>query len=448
MEKEESIDLRILGNIIWQKKKMVSLIIIICTLLALILAFVLPKTYESTTLVQTRTSGVNAASSTATAAAAALGISGNMDSPTLGYIEMMKSRTVLDPIIAKLDMPKEKKAELTAKDFAKKSLDIQNTKGTDLITVMAKGRTPQEAQQISKEVVDNFLLLMTKMNKQTQSLIVTFLSGRIDQAKKDSDDAAQKLEDFSKQTKVYGPDDQAKAVLEQLAAFDKTIGEMEVQRQSAQAQLDSTSAQLKKQNANAREYNVSDNKNVLNLRDSIVAKEVELVGLRQKYTDKHPSVIAAQNELAKLRQSLNSEVASEVSAGTTTLSPLQSTLAQGKAQAQVNIAVANASEAAVKQLEKKAEGSMSSLSDNILQYTKLKRDADIKNEVYLNLVKSCEQAKIQQAMQSMDIQVVDPANLPKKPSAPRKLLITIAGFIIGMIGIFAYSMFLYMKLEK
>lgn len=442
MEKEESIDLKILWNIIWQKKKIMSYIIVGCTLLALIIAFILPKTYESTTLVETRTSGVGATSG------AALGVVGGASSPTQGYIEMMKSRRVLEPIIAKLDIPKEKKEGMTAEGFAKKNLEIENVKSTDLITVSAKGRTPEEAQQISKSVVDNFLLLMTNMNKQTQSLVVKFLSERIDTAKKESDVAAQKLEDFSKKTKVYGPDDQASAILKQLSAFDKTIGEMEVQRQSAQAQLSTVSAQLKQQNTNAKEYNVSNSANVSNLRDNIIKKEVDLVGLRQKYTDKHPSVIEAKKELNKLQQSLEREVGTEVASGVTTMSPLQSSLLQGKAQAQVNIAVANASEAAIKQLENKTDNEMSQLSDNILQYTKLKRDAELKNEVYLNLVKNCEQAKIQQAMQSMDIQVIDSAYLPKEPSAPKKMLITIVGLIFGFIIVLGYSLSIYMKQSK
>ena len=444
MENEEAIDLSKLLHIMIERKIPLLCIVVICTGIALITAFLLPKTYESTTLVQTRSSSKVDVSGAA-AAMAAFGVSGSTVSPTTNYIELMKSRAVIDPIVADLDLSEAQKEKMNAAGFAKTNLDIQNTKGTNLITVTGKGKTPEEAQMISQGVVDNFLLLMTNMNQQTQSLMVKFLSERTDNAKKEADDAAQKLEDFSKEHKVYGPDDQAKAAITQMAAFDKAIGDFKVQQQGAKAQLDSVDAQIAKQNINSKAYNVSDNSIVQQLRSQIVAKEVELVGLQQKYQDKHPSVIAAQQELSQLQSSLNNEVSTLVDAGTATMNPTQSELLKNKALASSNLAVANASEAAVKKLQDKQTSDMSQFSDDVLEYTKLERDSKMKGEIYLNLVKQCEQAKIQEAMDSMDIQVVDSADLPKGPSAPRKILITVIGFVVGVMLVFGYSLVLYKK---
>lgn len=136
--------------------------------------------------------------------------------------------------------------------------------------------------------------LMTDANYQSQSLMVKFLSERIEVAQKEADDAAQKLEDYSKEHKVYEPDEQTKAMMARLAAYDKTLGELEVQQQAASAQFGSVSSQLGEQNANALKYSMSDNDVVTALRNKIVAKEVELVKLRQLYTEEHPNVITAK----------------------------------------------------------------------------------------------------------------------------------------------------------
>ena len=445
MEKEEAIDLGKLLRIMIEKKKVIASIIVICTLVAVVVAFILPKTYESTTLVQTRSSNKVDVSGAA-AAMAALGVGGgSVSSPTMAYIELMKSRSVLDPVIAALDIPAEKKDKMNAKGFAKSNLDIQNTKGTNLITITGIGRTPEEAQQISQGVVDNFLLLMTNMNQQTQSLMVKFLNDRINEAKKDSDASAKKLEEFSKDKKVYGPTDQTTAELKQMAAFDKMIGDLEVKKRGAQAQLDSVGAQLDKQNANLSAYNIADNVMVQGLREKIVAKEVELVGLQQKYQDKHPAVITAQQELEQLQNSLTNEVSTAVVAGTATMNPVQAELMKNRALASTDVAVSTASEAAVKALQDKAESNMSKLSEDVLEYTKLERDAKIKNEIYLNLVKQCEQAKIQQAMESMDVQIVDTADLAKFPSAPKKTLIALIGLIMGGMLSFVYTILVYRR---
>ena len=65
--------------------------------------------------------------------------------------------------------------------------------------------------------------------------------------------------------------------------------------------------------------------------------------------------------------------------------------------------------------------------------------------MYLNLVKSLEAARIQQMMDSMDIQIVDPADLPKEPAGPRKLLITAVGLASGAMIALGYILMLYSK---
>lgn len=293
LENEESIDLGKLWQVTKAHKKAVGGIIVGCMAFATIVAFTLPKQYESTTLVQTRGAKVVIDNQLETM----LGNKGN-------YMELMKSGTVLDPIIDELYEGKAPEKKPDAASFAKSHLVIKNTKGTNLITVTAKGRTPEEAQQISQEVVDNFLKMQASSSQQTQSLLARLFDERIEKAKKDYDDAAQKLADFSREHKIYSSDDPIK-----------------------------------------------------------------------------------QNP---------------------------------------NIA-----------------------SDEMGTYLQLKSDAEIKRTIYTNLIQQYEQNKVQEAMESMDIQVIDVANLPdeNKPSAPRKKLIISLSFVIGGLLSIAFLLYRY-RIDK
>lgn len=445
MDKEESIDLRELMQIVIQHKKIMCLIIAVCTAIAMITAFfILPKTYESTTLVRAKSSS-KVDLSGASAAMAALGVGGGASSPTMVYTELMKSRAVIDPIIDQLDLPAETKEKLTAKDFAKSTLAITNTKGTDLIEIVAKGKSPEEAQQISQGVVDGFLNLMTQMNQNQQSLMAKFLSGRIDVARDDLDQATHKLDAFGQDKKVYVPEEQAKAEIEKMSAFDKMYSELKVKSDSANAQLQSATTQLGKQNSALKEFNVADNPTIQKIRDTIVSKQVELVGLQQRYQDKHPDIIAKQQEIAELNTQLNQEVSNYVDAGTVTMNPVQAGLIKDKVTAETDLAVTQASLSAIQGLQTKAEGEMSKLSSDSMEYIKLQRDVTIKQGIYVSLVQNYETARVQEAMNSMDIQIVDAADLPKLPSGPRKTLITAIGMIIGIMISFSYTLVLYHK---
>ena len=442
---EDSIDLSRLFHIMSEHKPAIFCIVGICTLVALVISFLLPKQYESTTLVQTRTASKMDISGAA-GAMAALGLGGgSVSSPTMNYIELMKSRTVLDPIIDSIDFGTGKKPD--AKSFAKSHLDIKNTKGTNLIEVTARAQSPEEAQQISQNVVDNFLLMQTDMNQQTQSLLMKFLDERINGTKQESEEAEDKLAQFSREHKVYSPTDQAKVVIEQMAAYDKEVGKAEVEAASAQASLSAANEKLGEQKSGSKAYNISDNTTVQKIRDEIVSKRVELAGLEQNYTELHPSVQKAQKELDQLRASLNSEVISSVDSGATTLNPTHSELSKERALASVHLAVAEASEQALKAQRSKREDELGTFPDDVAEYMRLSRDAKIKNEVYTNLVKQYEQKRLQAAMESMDIQVIDPADLPdvEKPVAPRKKLITAIGFVVGVLLAMGYSLLAYRR---
>ncbi len=339
---EIEIDLGRIVHILFEHKKIVGGMVGICTAIAVIVALIIPPTFESNTLVQTQ-SASKVDLSGASAAMAMLGMSGSAASPTNNYIEMMKSRAVLDPIINQLeDIPPEKREKMTAEGFAKTNLNVENVKGTNLIKVTAKGRSPEEAQLIASNVVDNFLKMMTEMNQNSQSYMVKFLNERIETARKEADDAATKLASFQKENKIYKPDDQAKAAIEQLNAYDKAISDMQVQQKSAQAQYDVASQKLGEQKSGASNFNINDNSTVQSIRAQIVSKEVELVGLRQKYTDNHPSVIAAQRQLTQLSQSLSDEVGAVVNSNAASLNSAQMELLKNQAVAQAQASAARA----------------------------------------------------------------------------------------------------------
>ena len=442
---EIEIDLGRLFGILWDRKKVAGGIIAACTILAMIISLIIPPTFESNTLVQARSTNILGGASETMAM---LG-GGSGASVTNNYMEMMKSRTVLEPIMDQLEgITPEEREKMTAFGFAKKHLNIENVKGTNLINVVGKGRTPEEAQMISANVVENFLKMMTEMNQSSQSFMVKFLNERIDTAKQESDEAAAKLEEYSKAHKVYAPSDQAKAVLERTALYDKAIGELMVQQQAASAKLAAVASELGKQNANLSAYNVADNDVVVSLRNKIASQEVAIVQLEQKYTENHPSLKTAREELSALKDSLSREVAAVVAGGTATMNPTQAALVEAQAMAQVEMAVASASEAAVRAQMSNSEADMAQLSEDTLEYLKLKRAADIKNSVYVSLVNQSEQSRIKAAMESMDIQVIDKANLPIMKSAPRRTFITLGGMVVGILISLIYGFWLYWKEES
>ena len=445
----DTIDLRKLFSLMIEKKTIVIAIIVICTIIATIVAFVLPKSYQSTTLVRVKSSSSSSMAGYA-AMAAGFGIdiggAGSSASPE-SYIELMKSREVLNPIIEKIDLTDEEREKMKADDFFKKYLEITNIKKTDLINIAAYGKTPEEAQMISQGVADNFLALMTKLNKEDNSTTLKFLDERIKIAKEEMETAENKLAAYQQEHKIYAPDEQAKAIIANLNNYDTTIAQLQAQSEGDSAKLAGVTSQLEQQNASLLEYNVSDNTNIGNIREAIVNKRVELVGLQQQFTDEHPDVIKAKEELNSLEKSLTDEIAKAVNSQSVTLSPVQSNLLKDKISTEVQISVNNASLEALKAKQAEAQENIATLSADSVEYMRLERNAKITGQVYTSLVQNYEQTRIQEAKDSMDIQIIDAADLPKEdmPAKPNKKLIVVIGFVLGIMISFGYTLYNYSR---
>lgn len=445
----DTIDLKKLFSLMLEKKMIIIAIVVICTIIATVVAFVLPKSYQSTTLVRVKSSSSSSMAGYA-AMAAGFGIdiggAGSSASPE-SYIELMKSREVLNPIIEKIDLTDEEREKMKADDFFKKYLEITNTKKTDLINIAAYGKTPEEAQMISQGVADNFLALMTKLNKEDNSTTLKFLDERIKIAKEEMETAENKLAAYQQEHKIYAPDEQAKAIIANLNNYDTTIAQLQAQSEGDSAKLAGVTGQLEQQNASLLEYNVSDNTNIGNIRESIVNKRVELVGLQQQFTDEHPDVIKAKEELNSLEKSLSDEIAKAVNSQSVTLSPVQSNLLKDKISTEVQISVNNASLEALKAKQAEAQENIATLSADSVEYMRLERNAKITGQVYTSLVQNYEQTRIQEAKDSMDIQIIDAADLPKEdmPTKPNKKLVVAIGFVLGIMISFGYTLYNYSR---
>lgn len=444
----DTIDLKKLFSLMIEKKKIVIAIIVVCTLIATIVAFVLPKSYQSTTLVRVKSNNSSTmAGYAAMAAGFGIDIGGSSFASPESYIELMKSREVLSPIIEKVDLTDDEREKLKMEDFIKEYLEFTNTKNTDLITIAAYGKTPEEAQMISQGVADNFLALMTKLNKEDNSTTLKFLDERIKIAKEEMETAENKLAAYQQEHKIYAPDEQAKAIIANLNNYDTTIAQLQAQSEGDNAKLAGVTSQLEQQNASLLEYNVSDNANIGNIRESIVNKRVELVGLQQQFTDEHPDVIKAKEELNSLEKSLSDEIAKAVNSQSVTLSPVQSNLLSDKISTEVQISVNNASLEALKAKQAEAQESIATLSADSVEYMRLSREATITGQVYTSLVQNYEQTRIQEAKDSMDIQIIDAADLPKEdmPEKPKKKIVIAIGFVLGVMISLGYTIYNYSR---
>jgi capsular exopolysaccharide synthesis family protein len=75
-----------------------------------------------------------------------------------------------------------------------------------------------------------------------------------------------------------------------------------------------------------------------------------------------------------------------------------------------------------------------SMSERMVQYNILKRDAEANKTLYDGLLTKLKEAGISSALQSSNIRVVDPAMVPSYPSRPAKTRNVALAFLVGLVG--------------
>ncbi|WP_303691092.1 GNVR domain-containing protein [Megamonas hypermegale] len=169
-DNEDVIDLRKFFKVIMEKRKIFVAIIILCTFIATIVAFVMPKTYQSNTTIRIKT------------LTAAKGI------------ELMKSAEVIEPVMDELNL-----SGISTAKFISSNLSIVNPRNTDLISVTAYGKTPEEAQAIVKAVLDNYAVAIDEYNEDQNASTLDYLNEYMAEAEKEMKEAENKLIAYQEQ---------------------------------------------------------------------------------------------------------------------------------------------------------------------------------------------------------------------------------------------------------
>ena len=90
-------------------------------------------------------------------------------------------------------------------------------------------------------------------------------------------------------------------------------------------------------------------------------------------------------------------------------------------------------------MEKKNDAEIAKLPEDQQGYIRVKRDADVAQEIYVMLAKRLEEAKVAEVMVPNEVQVIDEATLPEKPIKPRKLLTLAIAAILGILAGSGYT---------
>ena len=427
---DQEIDLKELWQIIDDNKKTIAKVTAGFLAVAAAYLIVVPPTYQSTSLLRIKQDkGLSSSILSALPTGSDQMIKQEMNTDA----EILKSRNVVIPVIKQTEELKDGKYP-DYEGYVKGRITTNPYKDTQILEVDVTGRTPEKAQEANSLLVKGFLNRLTELSHAESQATRKFLEQRVGSSKTELAGAEDRLKAYQVAHKIYSTTDQMKGLADQLTELDKVKAQNQLDLETAQAALGSIKGQLSDAGAG-----IADSPAIQQYKTQLAQLEATKASYTGKYTDEHPKMQEINQQIAQTRQSLNDEISKIVAQQAPSSSTVQQKLLSDKFSSEAAIAVAQSKNAAIAALEKKNDAEIAKLPEDQQGYIRVKRDADVAQEIYVMLAKRLEEAKVAEVMVPNEVQVIDEATLPEKPIKPRKLLTLAIAAILGILAGSGYT---------
>jgi uncharacterized protein involved in exopolysaccharide biosynthesis len=205
----------------WARKKLVLRIFFVGIVIAGAIAFTEPNFYTSTTSLMPPDS--NSPYSNLMSMLASAGPAASLGSQALGlstpgelYVSLLKSRSVLDPIINRFELAHYYKARY--KEDARRSLlndtAIVQDRKSGIISISVTATSPELASNIAQAYVSELNQVVTDNSTSAARRERIFLEGRLKEVKQQLDQSSQTLSQFSTKSGAMDIAAQAKSMMD------------------------------------------------------------------------------------------------------------------------------------------------------------------------------------------------------------------------------------------
>ena len=428
-----------LKEIIIEYRKLLLALMVVVLAVFFLLAYLLPKQYTSNVMIQVKPQNSTlSALSNSSALLSLVGIS--TGDSVLDYMTLLKSDRVINPVIKKLDNADAIDESFDADNFVKKYMQIDNPRGTSILSFTITADSPENAQRIAGDVVESLKNAISDVSSAQDSTLVNILEKKNEAAKQKMDADVAILEKYKQENGVFSPTEQEKILLERTSGYEKAKAEETVKINTNNAVLGSIESQIDSQNQKLVDSQMADNAEIQSIRKELFSENEKLAKLQYKFTDDYPEVAKVKENIAYLEGELSKTVAKSIASENVTISPVQMDLLQKRVVAKTNIEAAQAALAQLDTLSKQNVEQSNQLSQKSVKFLELQRNAKVSADTYNLLTKSLEELKIKENIDGMDMRVINEPTLPLKHSWPRKLYVMVAGGLLYLViaGAFIY----------
>jgi polysaccharide chain length determinant protein (PEP-CTERM system associated) len=373
--------------------------------------------------------------------------------------QVVTSRSSLEPLIEKYDLYKAERQRgepmETIIDYMRINIHVEvNTSRNDItngFNITYRGRNAKSTQAVTSELASKYIDVQTQDTINSTTSAKQFIDQQVSQTKEELDGVDRERLDFMQKNLGNLPSEAASLISqltglrEQQKAYISEVGRLQDRRSAVASQL----ALVKKSSEQVKEdiaENTTDPKTTLawaQLASRKADVESQLTRMLTELRPKHPDVLAKQAEADSVKDAMDQMIAEWKQRIKEKQDKLRDRpdLTVGSLESELQLVDGEIKREQI--VLGDIDGQIGSFTNRInslpgaeVALGALDRDYQTKKAQYDALLMQAQKiglsADATSQQQGEGIQVVDPANLPARPVAPKRLMLIGAGIALGL----------------
>ncbi len=324
----------------------------------------------------------------------------------------------LKDVSGEMDVPEiaPKTDEQIIADIISEGLEVTPLKNTKIVSISYSDMSPAMAKLVADAVVKAYMDEMLEIKLSTSSYSIKWMTDKAQEEREKLEHSERELQRFMRENDLVTVEDKLTVLPQKLSEFARQISVAEAQKKELQDQLNQINAAGKDLNKLESIPALASSEVLKSIRERIYKANQTLQELSKKYGPKHPNMIKVHDEL----RTLNNEKRYEIDRILSSISN--------------SYDLAASKEKSMKELLAETKGEMLGSNEKFMQYQIMKREVDSNRVMYETLQSGIKKEGVTEQSQSVNIWVMQKAELPEFPSKPDKTRNLLLGMILGLFG--------------
>jgi capsular exopolysaccharide synthesis family protein len=305
---------------------------------------------------------------------------------------------------------------------------VDAVSGTRLINVSYTDSDPKMAAKIVNQLVSDFVEYTFQVRYNATAKATDWLSRQLVDLKGQVEQAQERAVQLQRDSGIFGEDEHHNIVVTRLEQLNNEVTTAEADRVLKEAlyklsrsgDAEAVSDMLGTQTGSTLSETANSAAVLHNLRQQEASLNAEYADALTKYGSANPRLIQIEQRRASIRASISAELAK----------------VENRAKDQYRVAASR--EIAAKKAFTDQKTAASRMNNKAIDFLIAKHEADSSRELYDHLLGKLREAGVLAGLHSSELHVLDPAEVPIRPSMPNVPLYlafgALAGMAIGMVS--------------